>query len=252
MSVTQSEKHHGLQKIGHISILFLLPLLGSAILALPPYLLHQSGLSLPLSIYAGELLVSLYLIHRFYGLTRCGLKGIPKLSDFTWALLFLVLRSIIWIAFLPVSISYFPLPVVISDLLFFVLVNAATEEIHFRGLLYTGIQAQISRPIVAAVISSLLFGLLHLSLGEPLWIPLFIADGLAWCGIRIRTGSVYPAILSHGLQNLLFTRFLVVPQDLSAKTELVYTITAIVVDVLFFTIAVNKNFGKYGTRRYEL
>ncbi|WP_072924672.1 CPBP family intramembrane glutamic endopeptidase [Microcystis aeruginosa] len=245
MAIVKAIKADSIKKIGRITALFFFPLFGSAILALPAYLLQADNQISSLLIYGGQLLVSLYLIYRWYSFKDCGLGGIPQLSSFLWAFSFLALRSLTWVIFLPYRVSLPKWEILIPDLLFFLFVNGATEEIHFRGLLYSGTLKEISRPVVAAAISSFLFGLLHLSLGQPSWIPLFIADGLAWCAIRMRTNSVYPAILSHGLQNLLFTDILLVPQDLSPSTEIIYTVTAIAVDLVFFQLVGCKNLKQY-------
>jgi membrane protease YdiL (CAAX protease family) len=238
--MTVNQPSNTIQKIGRIVALFLFPLIGSAMFALPAYLLKSSDLILSILIYAGELLVSLYLAHRWYSLAECGVRGFPKLTTFFWGLSFLGIRCLTWVIFLPVEVSFSKWEIIVPDLLFFLLINATTEEIHFRGLLYSGVLKETSRPLVAAAISSVLFGLLHLSLGQPSWIPLFIADALAWCAIRMRTGYVYASIAAHGLQNFLFTDILIVPKDLSYRTEVIYTVMAILANLLFFRFATAK------------
>ncbi|HAC62701.1 MAG TPA: hypothetical protein DCF68_03985 [Cyanothece sp. UBA12306] len=249
MITKRSSANNLIKKIGRICVLFLFPLIGSAIVVLPAYLLKSPNWILSISIYIGQFLFSLYLIHRWYNFSECGIKKYLKFTSLSWGLLFLVIRCSTWVIFLPVTVTFPGWQVVIPELLFFLFINSTTEEIHFRGLLYNGIFKETSRPQVAAIISSVLFGLLHLFLGQPNWIPLFIADGLAWCAIRMRTDSIYPAIVAHALQNLLFTYILLVPTDLSYQTEMVYTIMAIIADLLFFIFATMKLRPKMNFRK---
>jgi membrane protease YdiL (CAAX protease family) len=76
------------------------------------------------------------------------------------------------------------------------IVAPVVEELTFRGLGFS----LLSRfgPRTALCATSILFGLAH---GFLFALPLFIAFGFAVGWLRLRTGSVYPGIVLHGLIN---------------------------------------------------
>jgi membrane protease YdiL (CAAX protease family) len=229
-----------LKKTKIISTLFLTPILGGMTLALPAYLLKATDLYISSFIYLGELLTSLYIICRSYGLFYCGLGKTLSISKFFWIFYFLVIRLIPWLILLPIKFKVPELKFITLEIIYYVFINATAEEIYFRGLLYSGISKELSRVVISAIISSVLFGIVHLSLGEPTWIPIFIADGLAFCAIRIRTNSIVPSILSHGLLNLILTDFFIVSPTLSDTTALIYSIATIAIDLMFFSLVLYK------------
>jgi len=115
MAIVKAIKADSIKKVGRITALFFFPLFGSAILALPAYLLQADNQILSLLIYGGQLLVSLYLIYRWYNFKDCGLGGIPQLSSFLWAFSFLALRSLTWVIFLPYRVSLPKWEILIPD-----------------------------------------------------------------------------------------------------------------------------------------
>jgi membrane protease YdiL (CAAX protease family) len=100
------------------------------------------------------------------------------------------------------------------SVLLVILANTAlagiSEELACRGVLYKGLRATLS-VWPSILLSSLLFGAVHvlngLATGD------FVASsvqavaafmtGIAFMGIRIRTGSLYPAIVVHALWDFL-------------------------------------------------
>lgn len=86
-----------------------------------------------------------------------------------------------------------------------VLLPPVIEEIVFRGFLYKGLRKKMSF-VIAAVITSLLFGSLHLlesADGSLLWIggiDTFVMS-MVLCYLRERTGSLVPGIGVHMLKN---------------------------------------------------
>jgi membrane protease YdiL (CAAX protease family) len=71
------------------------------------------------------------------------------------------------------------------------------EETLFRGVLLP-VLARHWGPPIAVLMSALVFGLAHLSLGEL--VPLLVLGvGLGW--LRLRTGRLAPCVLMHGLWN---------------------------------------------------
>jgi membrane protease YdiL (CAAX protease family) len=71
------------------------------------------------------------------------------------------------------------------------------EEIFFRGFIFGGLWEQIGW-VRAGLISSLLFGLAHLSV--YLVLP-FAAIGFLFAWSYRRTGSLLPGILAHAITN---------------------------------------------------
>jgi membrane protease YdiL (CAAX protease family) len=80
------------------------------------------------------------------------------------------------------------------------------EEALFRGVLLAGLVRYMS-PGIAILASATLFALVHLPdlHGAAYALPNLAL--LAWfCGwLRVRSGSIWPAVLAHGLNNLLAT-----------------------------------------------
>lgn len=86
--------------------------------------------------------------------------------------------------------------------LLFSLINAAFEEMIWRGPLFSSLMQHTSVSY-ALGITSIGFGLLHLAIGIPLTISLlFSAAGLFYGFIVYKTNSIYPAILFHFLLNI--------------------------------------------------
>lgn len=76
-----------------------------------------------------------------------------------------------------------------------------SEELAFRGLILAGFRSRYS-PAAAVTLSALLFALTHI---DPLHVLLTFPAGL-WLGwLVVRTGSLYPAIAAHTLNNLWST-----------------------------------------------
>lgn len=86
-----------------------------------------------------------------------------------------------------------------------VLLPAVVEEVLFRGFLFGGLRTKLTF-IPAAVITSLMFGVVHLQFGgsDPLlWvaaIDTFILS-MVMVFIRERSGSLWPTIQLHALKN---------------------------------------------------
>jgi len=78
------------------------------------------------------------------------------------------------------------------------------EELLFRGVLLSALM-QHWRAGWSIAISALLFALVHLPSMQWQWYALpdlaLLAAALAW--LRLRSGSLWPAVLAHGINNLL-------------------------------------------------
>ncbi len=75
------------------------------------------------------------------------------------------------------------------------------EETFFRGFLYGGFRQRLSR-IPAASISGLIFGLVHAPTGITTVIPL-AALGIGLALLYEWTGSIWPGIIAHAINNSL-------------------------------------------------
>ena len=73
------------------------------------------------------------------------------------------------------------------------------EEIFFRGFVLPGLVRRFGAP-AAVVVSSALFAVFHVDPGTL--VPTFLLGAaLAW--IYLKTDSIWPAVVAHGLQNAL-------------------------------------------------
>lgn len=86
---------------------------------------------------------------------------------------------------------------------------ACAEELAFRGALLGALQ-KVTGPRGAVIASAVLFGLIHL---QPAGyrVPFALILGLALGVLRLRTGSVVPGMIAHGVLNtttILITPFL--------------------------------------------
>ncbi len=71
------------------------------------------------------------------------------------------------------------------------------EELAFRGLLFPWLRARLGVP-AGAVLSALCFAALH---GATILIPALTVVGVAFAVIYQRCGSLWPAIVAHGVFN---------------------------------------------------
>lgn len=78
------------------------------------------------------------------------------------------------------------------------------EELLFRGLVLDALRSRL-RTSGAVLSSAVLFGAIHLdfsSTGATLYrVPFAIAVGVGFALLRLRTGSIFPAMVAHALVN---------------------------------------------------
>lgn len=84
------------------------------------------------------------------------------------------------------------------DLYFGILFVAITEEVVFRGLAFTALREQFASVKKVFIYSSLLFGLIHWSLGLHAIINTAII-GFVFMVVVWKTGSIIPTIIAHFL-----------------------------------------------------
>jgi uncharacterized protein len=72
------------------------------------------------------------------------------------------------------------------------------EELHFRGMWWSALRRRGLRPWPTLLVTSLLFAVVHL---EPQRAPLLFAAGLAAGFVRMLTGRLGPAFVTHFVIN---------------------------------------------------
>ena len=72
------------------------------------------------------------------------------------------------------------------------------EELLFRGAIQGHLQSTCKKPWIAIVISSLIFGVVHMN---PAQIPFAFLLGMMFGWLYYRTGSLLPGIVGHMLNN---------------------------------------------------
>jgi len=84
-----------------------------------------------------------------------------------------------------------------------VTVGPMIEELMFRGVLLSALMRRLSTATSVAL-CALLFGAVHLGGLDFQWyaLPNLILLAIALCWLRLRSTSLWPAILAHGMYNL--------------------------------------------------
>jgi hypothetical protein len=90
----------------------------------------------------------------------------------------------------------------IGSCVIIIVVAPLAEEFFFRGFLYRILRGRMGL-WPALVIDGALFGAIHLSSGGPLAVALIAPLGFLLCLIYERSGSLYPCIALHALNNAL-------------------------------------------------
>ncbi|MFQ6017693.1 MAG: lysostaphin resistance A-like protein [Kiloniellaceae bacterium] len=75
------------------------------------------------------------------------------------------------------------------------------EELAFRGLLYPWLRQRIGI-VAAALVSAVCFAVLH---GVPILIPALVVVGVILAAVYQLSGSLWPAMVTHGVFNALMT-----------------------------------------------
>jgi membrane protease YdiL (CAAX protease family) len=85
------------------------------------------------------------------------------------------------------------------QVLLIVIAAPVSEEVCFRGMLFGGLRERLPR-LAAALISGLIFGALHVTTGISA-VPPLIVFGFVLALLYEKTGSIWPGILLHMLNN---------------------------------------------------
>lgn len=89
-----------------------------------------------------------------------------------------------------------PIPL---QILMIAVIAPIAEEVCFRSMLFGGFRKRFPLPF-AALAAGLVFGLLHYSTGWSA-VPLLIVFGAVLAVVYEKTGSIWPAIILHALNN---------------------------------------------------
>jgi len=86
-----------------------------------------------------------------------------------------------------------------SQILLIVILAPISEEVCFRGMLFGGFRTRLNLPL-AAIGAGLVFGALHFSTGVSA-VPQLIVLGAIFAVVFEKTGSLWPAIIFHLINN---------------------------------------------------
>lgn len=123
-----------------------------------------------------------------------------------------------------------------------VIIGPITEEIIFRGLVYSRLK-KVMPMAVAVVLASLTFGLMH---GQSVWIVYAFLLGIILNLVVIKTGSLWCSILLHVLFNLMGGLVIpaIVPEGWSDGVYAVIAAAAAVVVIAELIVLVKKSAAK--------
>jgi membrane protease YdiL (CAAX protease family) len=89
--------------------------------------------------------------------------------------------------------------IAVAAVLMIVLLAPVAEELFFRGFLFAGLRTRWSL-WPASITSGLIFGLVHAPTGITTVVPLATL-GFALCWLYDRTGSLWPCVIAHMINN---------------------------------------------------
>ena len=117
---------------------------------------------------------------------------------------------------------------VLAVLLVIALAPAVCEEMLFRGVILHSLQAKYRVPSAIAI-TAVLFGLYHMSLIK--FIPTGLL-GMVFCIVVWKTGSIYPAMLMHFINNAISVIISCYPEQIEKVLPVLYKNTLSASEVL--------------------
>ena len=162
------------------------------------------------------LVVLIYLLRsRVISLADLGIKRLRFFTFFAWTISFTIIglygeaafRHYLAPLFPNTTLGYIPWdsdsPLAVIDLYFGMLLVGIFEEIIFRGFAFTVSKRwRLTIPMMF-ILSSLLFGLIHWSLGLAMIVKTTLIGAIFMVGMW-KTGSVVPMIVAHALMDFTF------------------------------------------------
>jgi membrane protease YdiL (CAAX protease family) len=211
----------------------LVPLVAGAVAMLAAQLVGVTSRERSAVFYGVQLLAALAVAQRTYGLRAVGLGRLPGSAALGWSGGLVAVRLVPWFLLIPLQgWTHDPLQL-LSALAYFLLFNAAAEELLFRGLLFQGILGLGAGVLTGAAACSAVFALFHFGSGL-LFLPVFAADGLAFCALRLRTNSLYPPIAAHAALNFTTAALLISANVISDARAIGYVALAVAIDIAFW------------------
>lgn len=128
-------------------------------------------------------------------------SGFHSLQIKYFLIMAMLINSVVFIPFI-IKHDFNTLKGLLLFAIGFSIINAILEEIIWRGYLLSQLKDSVD-DYFALIITSIGFGLQHISIGIPL-IPsiLFSFGGIFFAGIVMRSNSIIPSIIWHFLINL--------------------------------------------------
>ena len=108
---------------------------------------------------------------------------------------------------------------------------AVCEEMMFRGLIYNSMKARYRVPVTLGIVA-VLFGIYHMSLVK--FIPTGLL-GLVLCYVAYKTGSIYPSMMMHFINNALSVTVSYYPERIEKMFPVLYKESLSLSDALLFS-----------------
>lgn len=226
--VSRAKMHAWLRLVAVVAI----PLAAGVLAMLLAQVVGVSGRGRSIAFYGVQLITAVVVAQRTFGLRAIGLGRLPRPAEMVWPVALVAARLVPWLLLIPLQgITRDPL-VLLSALAYFLVFNAAAEEVLFRGLLLQGILGLGAGVLVAASAASVVFALFHFGSGL-LFLPVFAADGLAFCALRLRANNLYPPIAAHAALNFTTAALLVSATTVNDMRAIEYVALVVAIDIAF-------------------
>lgn len=95
----------------------------------------------------------------------------------------------------------------VIEFIYFVFSVSFVEEFVFRGFIFKRLKNITGNDVISLIVSSVLFGLLHIFQGNiiQILITAFIGAFLCFCRLKIKTCSLLSLIIAHGIYDFLIS-----------------------------------------------
>lgn len=137
-----------------------------------------------------------------------------------WAA-FSALRGLMHLTAPAADVTRFPLVTIIASILMGSVVAGVIEEAGFRGYMQLPLERAYG-PILAIVVTSVLFTLVHLTHGRPVlpFLPFYFVVAIAYGTLTYLTGSILPSMTLHITGDILMLglRFIALREGAAGNT----------------------------------